>query len=136
VKPKRVDLKGVDDAGGIVGRVLATRLREVRALSGELERRERRGLHDFRIACKRLRYALERFEALDPSLSLAADRLAQLQDALGEAHDRDGLLAILPPAMEQTERRLQSQRESYVDRATTLWTQLQGLMQAIDSHHF
>jgi len=136
VKPKHVDLRGAGGVGDVAKRVLETRLSEARALAGELEHRERRGLHDFRIACKRLRYALERFEALESSLAVAADRLAHLQGELGEAHDRDVLLAILPPAMGQTERRLQSEREACVDRAIMLWAELRGLMQAFDSHHF
>jgi len=136
MKPQRVDLRGAHGVGEVAKRVLQTRLSEARALAGALERREPRALHDFRIACKRLRYALERFEELDSSLALAADRLARLQDELGEAHDRDVLLAILPPAMGQTERRLQSEREACVDRAIMLWAELRGLMQAFDSHHF
>lgn len=136
MKPQRVELRGARDVGDVAKRVLETRSSEARALAGALERRERRGLHDFRIACKRLRYALERFEELDSSLALATDRLAQLQGELGEAHDRDVLLEILPPAMGQTERRLQSEREASVDRAIMLWGEVRGLMQAVDSHHF
>lgn len=136
MKPQRVELRGARDVGDVAKRVLETRLSEARALAGALERRERRGLHDFRIACKRLRYALERFEELASSLALATDRLAQLQGELGEAHDRDVLLEILPPAMGQTERRLQSEREASVDRAIMLWGEVRGLMQAVDSHHF
>ena len=108
MKPERVDLRGVTDAAELARRVVATRLREVRRLAGGLERRDRQGLHDFRIACKRLRYALERFDDMEPSLRSPRERLASLQDALGEAHDRDVLLAILPAAMAQTERRLRS----------------------------
>lgn len=81
------------------------------------------GLHQFRIAGKRLRYALERFADDDPSLRDGAERLARLQDALGEAHDRDVLLAILPPAMPQTQRRLHDEREGCVDDAVVLWAQ-------------
>jgi CHAD domain-containing protein len=136
VKPQRVDLRGARHVGDVAKRILETRLNEARGLAGELEKRERQGLHDFRIACKRLRYALERFEALESSLALAADRIARLQDELGEAHDRDVLLAILPSAMGQTERRLQSEREACVDRAIMLWAEVRGLMQAVDSHHF
>ena len=136
MKPQRVDLRDARSIGDVAKSVLETRLREARALAGALERRERIDLHDFRIACKRLRYALERFEALDSMLALGADRLAQLQDELGEVHDRDVLLAILPPAMGQTERRLQSEREACVDRAIMLWSEVRGLMQAVDSHHF
>jgi len=134
MKPQGVNLDGVSDIAELVERVLQTRLSEVHALKGELARREKQGLHDFRIACKRLRYALERFEALNPALQAAAEKLALLQDALGEAHDRDVLLAILPTTMAATQRRLQSEREGCVDRAIALWAELQQSVQALDSH--
>jgi CHAD domain-containing protein len=134
MKPERVDLAGVHDVRELVERVVQTRLREARAFSGGLMHRDKQGLHGFRIACKRLRYALERFQALEPSLGEIADRLALLQDALGEAHDRDVLLGILPPTMPVTERRLQTEREEFVDRAVGCWRELEQLMQALDSH--
>jgi CHAD domain-containing protein len=136
MKPERVEMRGVDNVGTVVERVVQTRLREVRGLTSGLEQRDKQGLHDFRIACKRLRYALERFEALDPSLERIAARLARLQDALGETHDRDVLLAILPPTMAQTQRRLQSERDACIDQAFALWRELEQEMQALDSHLF
>jgi CHAD domain-containing protein len=134
LKPQRVGLEGVDDVQDLVARVLRARLREARALTTGLARRDKQGLHDFRIAGKRLRYALERFQTLDPSLETIAERLALVQDALGEAHDRDVLLAILPPSMPSTERRLKNEREAFVDRSQALWSELEQLMQALDSH--
>jgi CHAD domain-containing protein len=107
---------------------LYTRVSEVRRLAGGLQQRDQRGLHDFRIACKRLRYALERFEDLEPSLDTVAKTFAKLQDALGEAHDRDALLSILPAAMVRTERRVRNEREASIDRAVVLWTQAQALL--------
>ena len=134
MKPEPIELKGVENIEELVVRVLRTRLREVRELAHELPGRSKQGLHDFRIACKRLRYALERFEPLEPSLEETADKLASLQDALGEAHDRDVLLTILPPTMAATERRLLGEREACVERANALWRELEQLMQALDSH--
>jgi CHAD domain-containing protein len=134
MKPERVELTGVRDARELAERVVQTRLREARALTEGLQRRDKQGLHDFRIACKRLRYALERFAALEPSYEEIAERLSLLQDALGEAHDRDVLLAILPPAMTATERRLRTDREECVDRAAALWHESDAMMQALGSH--
>lgn len=122
MKPQPVDLHGISDVRDVVTRVVELRSREARNLASGLERRDRQGLHDFRIACKRLRYALERFDSVDPSFQEVAQRLTELQDALGEAHDRDVLLTILPPRMAQTERRLQRERAQYVDRAAELWS--------------
>jgi CHAD domain-containing protein len=128
VKPEPVLLRGVTDSTELARRVLHTRLREVRRLAGGLERRDQLGLHNFRIACKRFRYALDRFSEREPSLEGPAKAFARLQDALGEAHDRDVLLAILPASMAQTERRLRTEREACVDRAGVLWTQVQELL--------
>lgn len=128
MKPERVDLHEVRDLTDLIDRVVQTRWREVRRLSGGLEVRDEQGLHDFRIACKRLRYALERFETIDASLQAAAERLAQMQDALGDAHDRDVLLSILPPTMGRTQRSLRQEREALVDRAVTQWAELRDLM--------
>jgi CHAD domain-containing protein len=128
VKPEPVPLRGVTGSIELAARVLQTRVSEVRRLAGGLQRRDQPGLHDFRIACKRLRYALERFEDLEPPLETVAKAFALLQDALGEAHDRDVLLAILPVAMVQTEHRLRSEREASVDRAVALWTKAQELL--------
>lgn len=126
MKPEPVDLHGVSDVNAIVSRVVQTRLREVNALAAGLDRRDGQSLHDFRIACKRLRYALERFGDLDPSFEESVERFTALQDALGEAHDRDVLLSILPPTMAKTQRRLQEERESCVDRAAAIWKQPTG----------
>jgi CHAD domain-containing protein len=127
VKPERVDLRGGGGGAALARQVLKTRAGEVRHLAAGLEHRDKHGLHDFRIACKRLRYALERFEDREPPLQPIAERLTLLQDALGEAHDRDMLLSILPPTMPQTERRLRDERESYVERASVLWGEVQEL---------
>ncbi len=126
MKPERIDLRGASDIEEVVRRVVQTRLREVDALAAGLVRRDKQGLHDFRIACKRLRYALERFGDLELSFEKLAEHFSALQDALGEAHDRDVLLTILPPTMGKTQRRLQTERERCVDRAAELWKQPVG----------
>ena len=121
MKPQHVDLREAQSEEDVARRIVRMRWREARALSDGLERRDMLSLHQFRIAVKRLRYALERFEDDDPSLHDGAEQLALLQDALGEAHDRDVLLTILPPAMPQTQSRLHNERQRYVDEAVTLW---------------
>jgi len=127
VKPERVALRGVLDPDDAIRRVFLARLSEARALEAALNSRDKRALHGFRIACKRLRYARDRIESPVPGAAAAADLLARLQDALGEAHDRDVLLAILPPTMGRTHRRLQDEREAYVDRARSLWESARDL---------
>src|SRR5690348_1568587 len=57
---------------------------------------EVRGLHNLRIAAKRLRYTLEIFEdTLPPACHAFAGELAQVQDELGAMHDNDVLIALL-----------------------------------------
>jgi len=57
---------------------------------------EVRGLHNLRIAAKRLRYTLEIFEdVLPPAAQSIADELAQIQDELGALHDADVMIALL-----------------------------------------
>ena len=54
------------------------------------------GLHNLRIAAKRLRYTLEIFEdVLPPAAQSIADELAQIQDELGALHDSDVMIALL-----------------------------------------
>lgn len=54
------------------------------------------GLHNLRIAAKRLRYTLEIFEdILPPACHVFAGELAQVQDELGAVHDNDALIALL-----------------------------------------
>jgi CHAD domain-containing protein len=122
MKPRRIDFNGVHTKRDVIERVLRTRRSEAFDLAPALGGRERQALHDFRIACKRLRYALERFTNGEPEFERAAERLASVQDALGEAHDRDVLLTILPPNMPETERRLMEEREECVARAEREWT--------------
>lgn len=57
---------------------------------------EVRGLHNLRIAAKRLRYTLEIFEdVLPPACRSIADELSQIQDELGALHDGDVMIALL-----------------------------------------
>ena len=54
------------------------------------------GLHNLRIAAKRVRYTLEVFEeALPEACKPIVDELAQLQDELGAVHDSDVMVALL-----------------------------------------
>lgn len=55
-----------------------------------------RGLHDMRIAAKRLRYTFEVFEEVLPAASKAiVSELTRVQDELGALHDSDVMIALL-----------------------------------------
>lgn len=81
-----------------LGRKLRRRLRgRVRELSALLPPRART-LHAARIAAKRLRYALEVVEAIDPSIRPALRLLRSFQEAAGDAHDLVELAARVAAA--------------------------------------
>lgn len=55
-----------------------------------------RGLHNLRIAAKRLRYTLEVFENVLPEAAQPIiEELGQIQDELGVLHDSDVMIALL-----------------------------------------
>ena len=78
-------------------RAIYTRLDEMYSWSADVDvPYEVRGLHNLRIAAKRLRYTLEIFEdVLPPACHAFADELTQVQDELGAVHDNDVLIALL-----------------------------------------
>ncbi len=120
MKARSIDLTvacGVDDA---MRRIAIVRFAELLTLASALQTHRARDLHDFRIACTRLRYALERFTSREPSLLEAASRLSQLQDALGNWHDRELLLTIVPE-LELTARKIGTERDDALSRANALW---------------
>lgn len=131
MKPRAIALDGEQTPHDAMRRIVATRFDEACELAGALRAREPEALHQFRIACKRLRYALERFVGLAPALQAAAEHLALVQDALGTFHDCTLLLAELPPSMEQTRARLAALREREAERGAALWGDAVVLMREI-----
>jgi len=121
MKARHVDLSdscGVDDA---MRRIAIVRFAEVLTLVPALRHGRSTDLHDLRIACKRLRYALERYTPREPALLEAASRLGQLQDALGDLHDRDLLLLATPKDLHVSAQRVRMQRDDALSRARALW---------------
>lgn len=82
-------------------RAVYTRLDEMYGWTADVDvPYEVRGLHNLRIAAKRLRYTLEIFEDVLPATCQAfADELAQVQDELGAVHDSDVMIALLRMCM-------------------------------------
>lgn len=61
------------------------------------------GLHNLRIAAKRVRYTLEIFEEFLPEAGESfAEELAKLQDELGSLHDSEVMLALLHLSLNET----------------------------------
>ena len=84
-------------------RILAVRIVEVWAYAPYVTHPGNvRQLHDMRIACKRLRYLLEIFEiAFTADLGPFIDEVKELQDLLGDIHDRDVQVPMLHDHMER-----------------------------------
>jgi CHAD domain-containing protein len=95
VKARKV--KGLDcgaPLGDNAERIVAVRLGELCSFAPRvLDPAEVEGLHDMRIAAKRLRYVLEVTEScFGPYAREARKRVKELQDLLGEIHDCDVLV--------------------------------------------
>lgn len=84
-------------------RILAVRIDEVWAYAPYVTHPGNvRQLHDMRIACKRLRYLLEIFEvAFTADLGPFIDEVKELQDLLGDIHDRDVQVPMLHDHLER-----------------------------------
>jgi len=112
--------EGADEAAL---RVLAIRFSETLLLSDAFEDEEPLRVHDFRIACKRLRYAIELFrDTLSPEFRDAPGVLSQLQDLLGEVHDCDVLDAMARDCgAKRLRRRIARDRGKKLDAARRVW---------------
>ena len=121
MKARPIDLTpavGIEDA---MRRVAIVRFSELLALASALRSNREKELHHLRIACKRLRYCLDRFKSLEPSLMEPASRLEQLQEALGEWHDCHLLLSAMPAGLGATRQRVTAQRDEALARSRALW---------------
>ena len=102
-------------------RILAVRTAETLASSSDFASGER--LHAFRLATKRLRFALERFAVALPQFGTACEYLEAVGDELGTAHDLGALERL---AAERGARfvhaRAARDRAESIARADALWT--------------
>ena len=87
-----------------------------------LDRGDDEAVHAFRLACKRLRFTIERFQAHRPELKPAAELLSALTDELGWAHDCAELIELAREAQAPlVAARAKRDRDRYVLRASRLW---------------
>lgn len=79
-------------------------------------------VHAFRLACKRLRFALERLDPQPPRIERAVALISRLTDELGWAHDCTQLAEIADEcAAPLVAARARRDRDRYVLRASRLW---------------
>lgn len=104
-------------------RVLAIRFSEALLLSDAFEEDDGHRIHDFRISCKRLRYAIELLhDTLPAAFRDCGSVLSQLQDLLGEVHDCDVLDALAERhGAQRLRRRIARDRRRKLDAARRLW---------------
>lgn len=102
--------------------VIRVRFAETLQRQSSLGGEDDEALHAFRLACKRLRFALERLDSQSPQLERAHTLATRLTDELGFAHDCAELADLArensAPLVEARARR---DRDRYVARARRLW---------------
>ena len=102
--------------------VVRVRFAEALARQSALKQGNDEDVHAFRLACKRLRFAIERLENPEPAVQAATKILGRLTDELGGAHDCSELARLASecgaPLVAQ---RALRDRDRYVARAARLW---------------
>lgn len=102
--------------------IVRVRFAEALQKQGALDGGDDESLHAFRLACKRLRFAIERLEPQPPNLKRAAELLSVLTDELGWAHDCAELAQLAQdedaPLVSARARR---DRSRFALRARRLW---------------
>jgi CHAD domain-containing protein len=136
VKPRPIEFDALQSPDEAILRVLTIRFSEMLLLSDSLDSETATGRqHDFRISCKRMRYAIELFrDRLPPAFRDALELTAQLQDTLGEVHDCDVLAGLARQAKApRLERRIARDRSRKLATVRRMWRtslRLDGELQA------
>jgi CHAD domain-containing protein len=100
--------------------VLRVRFAEALEKQSALGEDDNDAVHAFRLACKRLRYAIERFDV--QTLQRAAEALKRVTDELGTAHDCVVLARRASDCgADVVARRALFDRNRYVRRGTKAW---------------
>jgi CHAD domain-containing protein len=119
---REIDLGALQTPGDAVRRLLRVRFAECLEHQAALAGEDDEAMHAFRLACKRLRYAIERSTGQHPELEAAAVVLSKMTDELGAAHD----CVVLGRRAEQigapiVASRTRQDRDRFVKRARRLW---------------
>ncbi|HZZ64755.1 MAG TPA: CHAD domain-containing protein [Candidatus Baltobacteraceae bacterium] len=116
------DLFAADSPQSAIRSLLRLRFAECLEQQHVLSSQDDDAIHAFRLACKRLRYAIERWPQELPQLQPAAQLLSEVTDELGNAHD----CAIIADRAQACNanvvgRMVQSDSRRYVARAIVRW---------------
>lgn len=114
----------------IVSEILSRRAGDCFACERALQRNDDEPLHAFRLACKRLRFAIELLER--PDLKELAKQLARVTDELGAAHD----CAVLAKRARRCEAsrvavRAVGDRAPAIARAAAIWEQIRSQIESV-----
>lgn len=112
----------VPDVAGAERHVVRVRFAEALQKQSALDGNDDDATHAFRLACKRLRFALEREQPQSADLQRAAKLLAVLTAELGGAHDCAELAELANACgAPLVAARAHRDRDRYVARAKRLW---------------
>lgn len=119
---RTADLSSADSPQSAIRSLLRLRFAECLEQEHVLSGDDDEAIHAFRLACKRLRFAIERWPDELANLQPAAELLSGITDELGTAHD---CVIIADRAQECNAdivvRMAQSDRRRYVARAIVRW---------------
>lgn len=121
-EPREIAFAGIATPEDAVRQVVRLRFAECMEKQAALSGGDDEAVHAFRLACKRLRYAVERFEQTKATLAPAAELLSGIADELGAAHDCVVLAARAGKcSADLVAQRALAGRDRFVRRAARIW---------------
>lgn len=113
---------GIADAQAAVRYLLRIRFAECLEKQHALDGDDDEAIHAFRLACKRLRYAIERMPAANGQLKLVVKLLSDITRELGSAHDCAVLASRASNCnADRVVRLATADRMRYLRRGSHLW---------------
>lgn len=119
---RQISFAGISAPDQAVRMLLRVRFAECLEKQNALNGADDDAVHAFRLACKRLRYAIERWENPGKDLEPVAELLSKITDELGAAHDCVVLAKRASECKaELVVRRALKDRDRYKKRGKRLW---------------
>ena len=122
MKARTVRVDGEASPSATAARLVTVRFAEMLSAAPALEGREDAAIHHFRLSCKRLRFAIERFAGWVPRAADVARTLREISDVTGEAHDAALLIKHAKKCgAHELARAEERRRQTCLDRARSAW---------------